>query len=390
MQTLKIERTNGNVPKTLTGEDHISGLVMYMDALPTGFDESARIQAISTIDTAESLGITSDAESWEIRVLHYQLTEIFRINPATSLYVGLFAKPTGGNYTFSEIKTLQNFTSGRIRQVGVYAGDVDLTADDLTTLQGIATTLESQDTPLSILYAPKISAISSLPTELYGGNKRNVSVVIAQAGSGTGATLYTDDQNRGSASVTAIGVVLGLVSLASVHESIAWVKKYPTGVDLPAFGDGTLLRSIDRAIIESLDAARYLFFVTYSGLSGSYMNDSHTMDDPISDYAYIENVRTIDKAVRGIRAYLLPELGSSLYVDPDTGKLQSYTVEHLVTVANKQLEDMEKAGELSGYSVEIDPDQNVLSTSSVEIVIKKVGVGVLRHINVKIGFAQSV
>ena len=51
---------------------------------------------------------------------------------------------------------------------------------------------------------------------------------------------------------------------------------------------------------------------------------------------------------------------------------------------------MEKAGELSGYVVEIDPDQNVLATSEIEIVIRPVGVGVVRRIKVKIGYAESV
>ena len=60
------------------------------------------------------------------------------------------------------------------------------------------------------------------------------------------------------------------------------------------------------------------------------------------------------------------------------------------TTAQKALEDMEKAGELSGYVVEIDPDQNVLSTSEIEIVIRPVGVGVVRCIKVKIGYAESV
>ena len=51
---------------------------------------------------------------------------------------------------------------------------------------------------------------------------------------------------------------------------------------------------------------------------------------------------------------------------------------------------MEKAGELSGYKVEIDPEQDVLSTSTVEIVIKQVAVGVMRKIRVRIGYAKSV
>lgn len=175
-----------------------------------------------------------------------------------------------------------------------------------------------------------------------------------------------------------------------MHQSIASVEDFPTGIDLPAFGDGTLLRDLDTAIIENLDLSRYLFFVTYDGFADSYFNDSHTMDDGTSDYSYIENVRTMDKAVRGVRRALLPKLGGTLYVDADTGRLASYEVEYLTVIANKPLEDMQKAGELSGLLVEIDPDQNVLLTSELEFIIKQVGVGVLRRIKCKIGFAKSI
>lgn len=389
MQSLTFERTNGNIPRKLAGEDHISGIMFYMDTLPSGFSETDRIKAISQIETAEKLGITADAEAWSTRLIHYQLSEIFRVNPAISLYVGLFAKPKVTN-AYAEVKKMQNFTGGKLRQLGVWEGDVELSADNLTALQGVAATLEEQDMPLSIFYAPKVTAVASLPTNL-AGDKERVSLIIGQAGSSTGATLYADETNGTvKASVSGLGVLLGIVSLASVHESPAWIEKFPTGINVPAFGDGTLLTDLDRAVVESLDAARYLFFVTYSGLSGSYLNDSHTLDDATSDYAYIENVRTMDKAVRGIRTYLLPKLGGNVYIDKSTGQLQTHSVEYLQTTAQKALEDMEKAGELSGYVAEIDPDQNVLSTSEIEIVIRPVGVGVVRSIRVKIGYAESV
>ena len=390
MQSVKIERTNGNIPRSLAGEDHISGLLFYSSKLPSGFAETDRIKAISSIETAEKLGITSDADAdWDIRVLYYQLRSIFNRNPAISLYVGIY-KPNG-TPTFSEIKTMQNYTGGKLRQIGVWDGATALDAANLIALQAIRTTLEAQDKPLSIGYAPKIAAVSGLPTDLAGANKSGVSVIIGQDGAGTAADLYKDAKNTTSkSSVTAIGEWLGIVSAAAVHESIAWVEKFPTGIALPAFGDGTLLRDLDTAVIESLDAARYIFFVEYSGLAGAYFNDSHTMDDATSDYAYIESVRTMDKACRNVRTYVLPKLGRPMKVDASTGKLEAYVVEDLQLTAGKALEDMEKAGELSGYVVEIDPDQNILSTSCVEMVIKQVGVGVMRKLNIKIGYTTSV
>lgn len=390
MNNLTITRQNGNVPKSLAGEDHISGFIAYLTSaeIPEAF-KIEHVQAVSTIDTAEAAGITADAESWSVRVLHYHLSEMFRVNPGISLYLGIFAKPE--TYNFTEIKTVQNYSSGRIRQMAIWAGDVALAADDLVKIQGVADALDEENAPLSVLYAPKVADVTKLPADVAGGNKCRVSVVIAQAGSGDGADLYVDDSNKTvKTSVSAIGIVLGLLSAAAVHQSIGWVKNFPTGVNVPAFGDGKLLRDLDKAVIEQLDSERYIFFRTYPGISDSYVNDSHTMDDATSDYAMIESVRTMDKAVRGIRTYLIPELGGNIYIDADTGKMQSYSVTHLQTTAGKALEDMEKAGELSGYAVEIDPEQDILSTSEVEVVIKQVAVGVMRKIKVKIGFAKSV
>ena len=389
--SLNIQRQNGNVPKSLPGEDHITGFVVYLPAadIPAAF-KTDHVQPLCTIDAAEAAGIKEDAASWGVRVLHYQLSELYRINPAVSLYVAIFEKPQGESQTFAELKTVQNFAAGRIRQIGVWCGDRTLSGDDLTALQGVADALAGEEAELSVVYAPKVGTLNTMPVNLAGENKSRVSVVIGQAGSGKGAELYDDKTNTGKASVSGLGVVMGLLSSAKVHQCIAWIKEFPTGVSLPAFGDGTLLRDVDKALLETLDTARYLFFITHTGQAGSYMNDSHTMDSAISDYAAIESVRTMDKAVRGIRTYVKPELGGNVYVDASTGQLASYTVAHLETVANQALEAMERAGELSGYKVEIDPEQDVASTSLVEFVIKNVAVPVMRHIRIKIGFAKSV
>ncbi len=81
MNKLNFIKGQGGVPKTLPGEDHISGLLMYLpDAeLPTGFSTTNRIQAVSTIEKAEALGITADAPSWPVKALHYHLGEENRL-----------------------------------------------------------------------------------------------------------------------------------------------------------------------------------------------------------------------------------------------------------------------------------------------------------------------
>lgn len=391
MNSLEIKRQNGNVPKSLPGQDHVSGMIFYVNEadIPEDFKAEA-VQAVSTIDAAEALGITSDATSWAARVMHYQLSEVFRINNGITLYVGIFTKPAA--HTFAELATVQNYADGAIRQFGIWDGLTELTKENVTLLQSQADALDLNNAPVSVGYAPSLKGgYQALPTDIAGAAPR-VSVIIAQPGgtNDTGALLFAEATNKTTKNaVSCIGVWLGHVSAAAVHESISWVKKFPSGISLPAFSDGTLVRSVDKAWLEKLDTARYLFLTPIVGVSGSYWNDSHNMDAAISDYNAIELVRTMDKACRGIRTYLTPELGGNVYIDANTGKLQSYTVAYLETVANKALEDMEKAGELSGYEAKIDPEQDVFA-STVEVVIKNVSVGVIRKMKVKIGYVKSL
>lgn len=395
MQDLTITRTNGNIVRSLAGEDHISGLVFYSATLPTaaegvdGFTTTERIHAISSIETAEKYGITADAEAWETKVLHYTLASVFNMNPGVTLYVGIF-KPAAGVNAFSEIKQMQNYAGGRLRQVGVWNGSVELSDTLVNSLQSVRTTLEAQNKPLSILYAPKVADVTKLPSDLAKTGRNGVSVIIGQDGAGVADELYRDAANAAKASVSALGDLLGAVSKAKVHESIAWVESFPTNISVPAFGDGKKYRDLDEGVIETLDGSRYIFLRTYDGLAGSFFNDNHTLDVPTSDYAYINDVRTMDKAVRGVRTYLLPKLGRPMKVDADSGKLERTAVEHLITTGNRALEEMEKDGELSGYRFDIDPDQNILATSRVRGVIKNVAVGVMRNLDLEIGYATSV
>jgi hypothetical protein len=392
MNEISFDKESGGIIRSLSGEDHISGFVAYIaDAqLPAGFSTSDRIKQIGTIESAEALGIVSDSEHWLIKVLHYHISKAFSANPKASLFLGLFTTPVT-TYDFTELQTVQYYAEGKIRQAAIYAPDKSFAAGDVTAIKAVCTTLESEDMPLSVLYAATIANVTGLTTIAATGQGR-ISLVVGQDGDDLGASLYEasatgEDPKK---SVTEIGLALGCVSLASVHESIAWVEKFPAGINNPALCDGTLIKEMDQATIATLDGKRVIFMRKHGGIAGSYFNDSHTLDIATSDDAYIENVRTMDKAIRGIRTYLLPKLSGSVKLDPTTGKLQSDTAAYLNIVAGKALEDMEKAGEISGYSCEIDETTNVLETGTIVFVIKKVDIGVARKFNVKISNVTSL
>ena len=81
----------------------------------------------------------------------------------------------------------------------------------------------------------------------------------------------------------------------------------------------------------------------------------------------------------------MPYINSPVYVD-GTGKMTRAVVANLESAASKGLSQMLNDDELSGSDIYIDPNQNVLSTSQISVVIGLRPVGVARNIEVTIGF----
>ena len=391
MNGVKFIRKNGGLGRELAGEDHISGLIVYGEAAvaPT---------LLLSVEELVGKGITHTANP----VLHYHISEFFRINEGAKLYVQSVAS-ADGNYT--EVKTLQAFAQGKLRQIAVCDFKTELSGLDnaLSKLNTIGKELAKRITPVSLLYSFKLKAedIANLP-DLRTKSAELVSVVIGQDGAGRGAYI-----TETTPSVSCIGVALGALSKAQVHESIAWVEKqnlvsiaYNKGLtgdvlralelDVPAFADGTKLSALTPAQVESLHGKGYIFLTQYAGNAGTYFNDSFTATAANSDFAYIENNRTIDKAIRELNRVLVPKISGPAYIDPDTGNLQTATVSAISALCEEPLDAMNRNGELSGYKVYINPRQRILQTSKLEVVLKIVPVGTMREIEVAIGFALNV
>lgn len=338
----------------------------------------------------------------------YHVTEFFRMNPESVLYLGI---KTGGTAIHEkDIAALQNWANGTIRQCGVLTSKLRTKLGDY---QAECVAMEGRHTPLSLICTDtgctvtvtnptepateltvtpaevspyKLTDLTSTSTNLTSAGRCNVSVLVG----------FDHDNDLIQKKLGyygyygCLGTCLGAVSKAAVHECIAWVQKFPLGLKEPGLICDKIISEVSTSDQEAINDNRYIFVRTHVGNADNYFNDSHTLDEATSDYAYIENVRTIDKACRGVCANLLPYLCSPLKVDAETGQLDPGTVAFLETTAGKALEDMEKAGELSGYRAEIDPEQDVLATSQVEVVIKNVPMGVMRKVHVKIGFTTSL
>ena len=342
---------------------------------------------LGVIGTSFSGGVAS-----KLAVKHYHIAEYFRIQPQGNLYVGIFAVPSG-TYDFAEIGLMSSFSNGTIKQLGIHQTSQAYSASNLTTIQAACETLDALIAPLSVIFAPNIASVSNLSTltDLSTFSSNKVSVNVSQDAGGLGNQLAWGN----SFSITNLGATLGAVALASVHEDIAWISKFniSNGIEdeVIGFGNGVSINdaSISTNLLSLIDVNRYIFLRKLINVSGSFFNDSHTAIAQSSDYAYIENNRTIDKAIRGVYADLIPNLNGPLVLNSD-GTLDDGVVAYLQSQGSISVNQMVRNGEISAVSVTIDPAQDVASTSTIVVAIKIVPVGVGRNIIVNIGFTTSI
>jgi hypothetical protein len=331
-------------------------------------------------------GVASKQAVW-----HYHIAEFFRGNPAGQLWVGFWAVPA--TYTFAEITTLQTAAIGAIRQVGIFKDSAAYAGGDLTMIDGVIKTLnDAKHKPLSALYAADLKAMADITTiadlSLLVANK--ASSIIGQDGAGLGAFLFATTGK----SVTQLGIALGLLSASAVSEDFGQPAKFNLSNgyenDIPAFANGQLLSDalLSDSALDAIDAKRQIFGQRYVGYAGTYFNDNHCAISTASDYAFINDNRVIDKAIRGIYTALIPYLKSKLLKNAD-GTLSDVTIAFLQSQALQPLYQMSRdqdLGEVLDDDVYINPGQNVSSTSLIIINVKLNENGIARNIQIPISF----
>jgi hypothetical protein len=158
----------------------------------------------------------------------------------------------------------------------------------------------------------------------------------------------------------------------------------------PMLANEAKLTQFDESDLFNMQDKGYLFMRKFVGLDGTYMNEAFTLDERTSDFAKIQNVRTMQKATRVLRKTLLPELNSPIRIEPATGEIAPDVATYLEGICENTLDAMVANNEISGYKVSIDPAQPVLSTGLIEVKVLIVPYGSADNIEVSIGFAVKV
>lgn len=372
----------GGLGRLPDNEDHISAILIGLTASPAAWTNKLG-KKYRSIEEAEADGITKGDATYGL--LHYQIKEYFRIAGATELYAINYSDASFSN------DALFNLTEGKLRQI-YYASTATYAtlAAHVGAMKTMTDFFEGKFAPLVVVTDVKdeVKAVDATVPDLRGLNAETVVVLNSGDGSGEGKQLAT---SLGIKYVPAAGAVLGCLARAQVHQNIGWVDKFnlAQGSELQksVLSDGNATPT--DTVLNDLDAKGYMFLRRHIGIGGMYINDTYTATSAVSDLYSLENNRTLQKAKRVIRQVLLPDLNSPLTVD-SKGRLAPDTVKYFENKTSRPLTLMQNAGEVSEYSVSIDPEQDVLVTSKLVIRVRIVPRGVARQIEVNIGFAVSL
>lgn len=404
LNKVNITKEVGSLGALAASEDHISGLIANVAAAPSGLALNTSLK-LTKLKDAEDKGITAAYDSTNNELLHWNISEFFRINPTGTLWIILYAEDTTpavalADSTNTHAKKLIVDAEGKIRQLGVYinpagyaAGDTDgLKAEARAAIaagQTFADWTYTTNRPLHVIVEGcglDATFGSVLDCRDAGGDYPNVSVVIAMD--------YEKSQAHASYNErAAVGTLLGMISRIQVMQSVGYVaecniqdiaaSKWLT----PGLSNGNPMtdHEDDESTIDSLG---FIFCVNH-GIEGVYFQDDHTCVDEANDEHMIYFSRTKAKASRILRASYLPLVKKDEFVDPDTGFLPTSVIAAYESRGERAL-DTNMRGEISGRGVTVDPESDLLGAKLLEVEFEIVPKGIVGSVAGKLSLTNKL
>lgn len=380
-----IELQSGGLGRVSATDDGVAGLIVTGTAVDDKLVLNKHYQ-LSTTRDLDGLGVTAENNALldhEVRSFYAQAgegAELHLLVVAEATLLTAICDPGAD----SPLSKLIEGAGGRIRIVGV--NRLVGAEEEVDTEQGIdgdTITAAAKAQQCAEGFANKIMPFRIiLPAAKWTGevgtykpsesSYNRVAMVLASEGEISGQ--YP----------AAVGMVLGRAAKAEPQQDLGRVKFGSMAAE-GYFTDGSPFLE-KQGLTSSLNDAGFIFFLNYPSKNGCYLNGCPMATSATDDYATMNNGRVIDKAM--IIAYdtYISEIMDNVAVDSDgtlpAGVCTSF--EAMIENAVASLMD----GQISSFSAYVDPNQNILSTSKLEVECDIVPMGVLKNIHVKLGFSN--
>jgi len=389
---VNINFSNGALNTVTPSADCVAGLIATATAVSNTF-VLGNVYVLYKLANLGTLGVTSANNPF----LYKQVKEFYDIaGDGAELWIMGVAdtvKPSdSADKENAYARKLIQVSNGRIRAIGIahqpassYTATIanGLDSDVMTAAQKLQ---QLAEWAASNLYAPVVGFIAG--RGYVKENKASLSDLTDCAYNRVGILIGdTVSESEGAA----IGVLLGKFASCSVEKNIARVKDGALNVSKIFIDD----EDPSEADVETLFNKGYITFRTHTGKSGYFFIDDSLATDTDDDYRRLTHRRTADKAYRIIHKTMLEYVQDNVPVT-DSGYIQpayakSIESEVIAAVAN----DMTANGELGSdpddssdkvVQCYVNPQQNILSTSRINVVAKVKPYGYASYIDVELGF----
>ena len=406
-----INQLNGGLGRTSDNQDRV--IVLICGMTPTANVVAKTVYKLLDITSAETLGITAATDANNAELVHYHLSEMFRLCPGFSFYLIPVVKTTTVAALVADATIL-----GAIRGIanvnvigisGIASAALDVINVDVLALQGMVNAFASEKLLIDGVILEGIAKAAGSNYNNAGVDifdlrtlaAKNISVVIGQDPTQTAL-------NAAYSKHAAVGSVLGMIAVRRVHEDLGSVnievkpsnRKGEESYSLvdtiagrwlsASLSDGTPFAKLTYAQQAALSDKGYIYVGKFADYDGYYLSGCPTAVEVTSDYAYFNFNCIWNKAARIIRNTLIPRVRSKVPKETTTGYIKSTWITDASGAVLKRLNPMISIGNIDAADVYINPAQTVNESTPMQITAQVQVGDIVHEFDVDLGLTSKI
>lgn len=402
-KAIRFTRNTRGTGKVGANTDAYMGLIAGGVAVSGGM-QLATSYEFNRIEDAEDIGITPAYDIANKVLLWYHIDEYFAEKPDGKLFIYVVAQ-TNTMADMMDIALANGIVflkenKGKIKTLGVVRNPATGYTPTLTTgfdadvmaaclkAKALCASQRNLNRPINVIIEGRqLNGSVSAVVDLHTLDCGDVTVCAIQ-------DLDIAALDGLFAKHAAVGTALGASAKRRSNESIGFVGTADYGTNLQRPETGRWMRpglssnnplsfyndDPDNGDFKLLDDKGVLICEVFDDYLGVYFGTDNTCGDVETDFTSIRATRVYNKAHRTLFKALIPSIRSTQLIDADSGKLAPSTVMSLESIGNNAVKN-NMPGEVSGFRTIIDPDQQLLTTNTLEVDFEIVQTGTLNKIN---------
>ena len=387
MGQVNISLQDGQLGATLTTADGVAGLVCTGNVDTGGYVLGTPV-LITSLAGLATAGITQADNPF----VYKHVAEFYQeAGTGAKLYLMAVANTLTvvdmcDSATEGGAIALLDYAAGAIKILGVLSDDTSVTVAGTTS--GINDDVTTAATHMAVTAANYFAAEKPfrciIGATSYQGTPGSLPVLNSGTANNRTALLLGDTNTTYSSVGAAVGLVLGRLAAIPVQRKLSRVR---TGAmtNTAAYLGSATLESVpgDAATIAGKG---FITWATYPNVSGYFISGDDTCSATTDDYHFLARGRVIDKAQTLAYAVFVQEVDDEVPVNADGTIDNSFAAWLQQQIIGQISNTMVANNECSGVDCFIDPAQNIVSTSQLNVVLKIRPVGYSDDIEISLGF----